>query len=720
MGALVNSQRTPSGHSGGQSISAHGAEVVANPQDDLYQELKPLLRSPRIERDGTITSFCPIHEGDGSHKRRSLALHPTKGLTCWAGCDFKAILDELRGGQPRPTTRPAHGERQGQREPWKPLGAPAAVYAYKDEHGHTVAEKARFETGGSKTFRFRVPPHEEWGSLSPLREADLPLYGAELVATSSSDVPVYYVEGEKAANACRAQGMIVVTHVGGADQDDFGSAHSILTGRIVRLWADNDEAGRRCMSRTAAKLRGLARQTFFVNVPLPMKEKGDAFDFFAAGGTVESLEAGQLEKPVTEYLAFDGVRVRLPTDKGIVTFTFTEIEKIGRGFEAELEIQMQGAGAEPYTQRINLLSSSAQESLRRSLDAMFGKETGWTSIVNTAIARARQAYLGRELAQRADEIPDPGEQEFLVDTILPKGAATALYADGASGKTFLALRLMIAVALGDDFAGFAARKGAVLFIDYETDNLTWRRRMRRLYQGLGYDDVLPAPHYYWPGRGIPICDQIERIRLFVEKEGVALVIIDSAAAACGGKPEEAEVALRYFSALAKLGPVSTLTIAHVPKGGNTDKPFGSAFWSNQPRRTWFVDAPEEEDAPVKSVALTCRKVNDGPRPRPFGIRITFDGDNGPVFIDQCDVNQIPEIQAKRPIKNRIWDVLVNPMPVHEIAEALGMSEKVDSVASTLRQHRGTLFASVPGGVTGGKGNVAVWARASRMVRNDVT
>ncbi len=561
---------------------------------------------------------------------------------------------------------------------------------------------------GSKTFRFRVPPNEIWGSLAPLKERDLPLYGAELMATAPMGCPVYYVEGEKAADACRAAKMLVVSHVGGADQDDLGDAFSVLRGRIVRLWADNDEAGQRCMARIAAKLKGIAARVSQVNVPLSLPEKGDAADYFAIGGTVELLEFGQLDQPAVEYLSYDAVRVRVPTTLAVASFTFTEIEKVGRAFEAELEISLEGAGDDPYTQRINLLSSSAQESLRRSMDAMYGKEAGWTGIINTAIARARRAYIGQELAQRADTIPDPGPQEWQIDTIAPKNAAVVLFSDGGKAKTYQALGWMVAVANGWPYLGYGTRQGAVLYIDYETDKSTWRRRVRRIYQGLEIETVPPAPHYYWPGRGIPLVDQIERIRLFVEREGVSLVIVDSAAAACGGKPEDAEITLRYFSALAKLPGVTSVTIAHIPKGSSPDRPFGSTFWYNQPRRLWYVAGSDEEESDFKDVALVCTKVNDGLFPRPIGLRITFDGDDGPVRFSPSELQYNPAAQARRPLRARIWDIMAEPMTAYEIAEALGMVDKVDTVAATLRAGRVNHFAEIAAG--NGRGNQTTWAR----------
>jgi hypothetical protein len=53
----------------------------------------------------------------------------------------------------------------------------------------------------------------------------------------------------------------------------------------------------------------------------------------------------------------------------------------------------------------------------------------------------------------------------------------------------------------------------------------------------------------------------------------------------------------YFHALKKIG-LPSLTIAHISKAGenNTQKPFGSVYWHNEARRTWFVKRIQEEDS----------------------------------------------------------------------------------------------------------------------------
>src|ERR671912_50873 len=88
----------------------------------------------------------------------------------------------------------------------------------------------------------------------------------------------------------------------------------------------------------------------------------------------------------------------------------------------------------------------------------------------------------------------------------------------------------------------------------------------------------------------------------------------------GRRPaEDAEVALRYFRALRSLR-VGTLTLAHVSSGEHgSDKPFGSVFWHNSARQTWYLERVERRPQDI----LTIGCFEDQPRTAgipPLGCR----------------------------------------------------------------------------------------------------
>lgn len=709
---------------------ATSVAVATEWKEQRYDELKPLLHQPKLERDGTIWSFCPVHEADGRHKRRSLSLDISGNLKCWAGCEFSILLDALGAtrkrldlfeGQSRP------GNASVARNLPSPLDreqgiAPVAIYEYRETSGLLVARKARYEPARSKKrFNFAPGDREWFGSLEPLTEAELPLYRSERLK-ARPDEQVIYPEGEKAVEACEAHGLLAVTHVGGADQKDFGNALEVLRDRDVAFWSDNDRSGRQCIADMVARVKPIARSVSVISASIvaSLPEKGDAWDYFELGGTVEALTVETPDEPRAWTTGEDGVAVRVPTGAGVIIFDFQEIEKHPRSFEAELTVTTLGKvrAALPYSQRHNLLSSSARTELRRELEGMHGREFDWPGSINTAFALCRQTFLQMDRALRVDAINDPGELHMLIDPILPAGDATLLHANGGTGKTYVGLALGLSLVLGVPLPGMGLRQQTgVLYVDYETNAETFRYRLGRLLRGLGHGSVPVLPYFYWRARGIPLCDQVDALRRKIASEGIGLVIVDSAAAACGGKPEDADITARYFNALARLGDgVTTLTIAHVAKHGDQQSAFGSVFWRNSPRRTWSLSRLPGTDASRVELVLACQKVNDGPTPSPLGLRLEFAEPNGPVRLETTAVPRTAEWEARRPMHQRIWDVLDHPMTAYAVAQAVTddeapSRESVKSVAQCLRDYHGKRFAKLE--PQEGENPQPTWARLTR-------
>ena len=131
------------------------------------------------------------------------------------------------------------------------------VYEVRDCHGDLRAYHTRRDLpDGSKTMAWRSPD----GSLGldGMATTDLPLFNADLIGGWPETEPVVLVEGEKAAAALTTVGTHAVGSVTGASATPGMEVLADLTGRLVLLWPDNDEAGRRHMLRIAAALDPLA------------------------------------------------------------------------------------------------------------------------------------------------------------------------------------------------------------------------------------------------------------------------------------------------------------------------------------------------------------------------------------------------------------------------------------------------------------------------------
>ena len=232
----------------------------------LYNELRPLLRSPKPpDKDGRIWSFCPCHPDGSKHGRRSLSLHPTIGLDCFAGCEFSAILAAL--GARRDGQRPSDIE---------------ATYTYRDEAGTPLFEVCRLP---GKHFPQRRPGADTWG-IHGIRRV---LYRLpEVLAADPSEI-VFVCEGEKDTDRLGSLGLTATTNPGGAGKWRPEYSES-LRGRRVVILPDNDEPGRAHADQVAASLAGLAATVKTVELP-GLPEKGDVSDWLDSGHTVEELLA---------------------------------------------------------------------------------------------------------------------------------------------------------------------------------------------------------------------------------------------------------------------------------------------------------------------------------------------------------------------------------------------------------------------------------------------
>lgn len=668
-------------------------------------EILPLL-GPVEKIGGWTMAYCPVHADGAKHNKRggqSLGISDAGVLKCFAGCEFKDVIAALRGPDYQRERTPAPLRRGGAERLVK-------TYSYRDEAGVVVAEKGRFESpDGRKTFRWRQAGVEGWTGLSGRNMNDLPLYGVHELRNRPEE-DVYFVEGEKACEACWDNGLLAVTLGGGAGQKDFGLALEPLKGRTVHLWPDNDPPGRAFMTLLQARLQGLARSVGVVDVSLP--EKGDAFDFFHRGGNLTEIASFSPTEPVINILAEDAIEIVIPTiEAGPVTLRFSEMEKTARSLDSELSITSYATGAQPYTERINLDSASARTELRRDLESQYGKDLGWPKILNLAWGLARQTFLRQDRGMAVEDIPDGVGDMMLIPPLVVADGPTVFFGDGSSLKSYLLFLMALCMGMGAPFCGLSTPYMRVMVIDYEDSASNFRRRLRRLSRGLesGMD---PMGVYYWPARGIPLREQVDAIKRKCDKDGITLLIIDSAAPACGGSPSDDVVALAFFRALKKIG-LPAIIIAHITKGGDSQKPFGSVFWHNEARRTWYVHRVQEEDSDELDVGLFCKKVNDGQRPSALGFHASFDGLDGPVIITKGTLERVPELLDQTNDRNRVWVSLESgARTIKFISSETGLEPK--QVETVLR--RGP-FVQIGMSESFGRGRpAALWAR--REERHD--
>jgi hypothetical protein len=642
---------------------------------ELFNELLPLLRGALPpERNGSVVSLCPVHD---DHKP-SLSISPTRGIQCFSkGCSASEIVKALRERKPAPMPE-VKAVPKGKKEL-------VATYTFSDADGTPVAEKRRYlYPDGSKTFEIYLP-NAEYPGLQGMSNNDVPIYNLpNILATPNA--PIYFVEGEKMAEACIEHGLLATTTIHGAGAVNFGDVLSPLVGRDVVLWPDNDPAGVTHMKRIETALKPIAGRVAYISLPFALPPKGDAVDYFEMGGTVDGLALDIPQGITVTVSGENSVKVTIPTGPNVITFEFDEVVAARRSFDTRLTVSITGGYGEPYEDDINIQSATQRDTLRRTLDTLYGKEFVWVRHVNTACNAARDAYRKIDRSIDVADIPESIGDMYLYYPLLPKFNPTIFFADGATSKTYIAMIMALCFGTGQPFLGKDTPCQPVIYVDWESDEATFRFRMNRIAKGLGLDSVPPSAVYYWSGRGMPLSTHIDGLRRLIENTNACLVVIDSIMPACDGEPEKSATALAFFNSLAQL-KVTTLLIAHItkpPQEGKDDswkkKPFGSTAWHNMARRTWYLERSQETESDIVDVGFYNRKVNDGPRPRDFGVQVVFDGMDGAVIVRDADIQAMPEQVNNRSANDRIYDYLAkNGMSsVAEIANGSGVTPTVVS------------------------------------------
>jgi hypothetical protein len=191
----------------------------------------------------------------------------------------------------------------------------------------------------------------------------------------------------------------------------------------------------------------------------------------------------------------------------------------------------------------------------------------------------------------------------------------------------------------------------------------------------------------------PLTDEVDRLRRALDRDDIDFVILDSIAAAASGPPEAAEHATAYWRAMRQLG-IGGLHLAHINKKENGDqKPFGSAFWHNLARSTWFVkQADPSLDPEIVTIGLFNRKANLTRLYPSLGFQFLFS--EGQTRVNTVNLAEVDDLSPRLPLWQRIAHLLKGgPLTMVEIAELTQAPLK--SVQRTLNPSRGrSMFKSL--------------------------
>lgn len=393
---------------------------------------------------------------------------------------------------------------------------------------------------------------------------------------------------------------------------------------------------------------------------------------------------------------------------GSTTFAFHDIEFLRRSeVNAFVEASVQfGTEVTEYSARLNLASASAREAYARALARISKNKQEFDSYLSSAIVEVNKAIASRPKMIRLCDAPQKKNEQWLLEPFVLDGAPNILFGEGGGGKTFIALRMLLSIATGIPFLGKTPlRATPCMFLDYEDNAAEANDRIQKLCGSKSLRDEGNVPDlellqnniHYFPAEGIPIHDLVPQLKEKIAEFGIKFILIDSAVMACGGEPEKADAAGRFFNSIAKLG-VTTLTIAHETKSENHDHVFGSIFWKNCTRNMWNAQSEKNPvDNRKVNIGLFHRKCNHAALQGNIPLRV-FHGEG---FVD-IERGHPEEWGGKSlTIGERIISVLRSgPKQFGQIVEALMQDGdiKKDVVTTTLTRLKAKGILGKRGGV----------------------
>lgn len=367
-----------------------------------------------------------------------------------------------------------------------------------------------------------------------------------------------------------------------------------------------------------------------------------------------------------------------------IQFDLDRVRRDHHELVGELSVRCDLAGARTFEGTLSIadfnLSSARARKERGTLLAERSKapELDWLGLLEEFVQRVLAAERTGQPAVLLRDLEKPTvDEDIEVEGFrLLRRHPMIVFGDGGAAKSLLGLYL----------AGQLERRGArTLFVDWEFAGEDHRDRLERLFGA-----EMPAVRYVRCDR--PMVAEADRLRRIVRDEKIDYCVYDSIAFACDGPPESAEVAAAYYRAVRQIG-VGSLHIAHITKSeGGDQKPFGSAFWHNGARATWFAQrASGSLDGRDLNVGLFNRKSNVGPLRPALGFQFTFDAER--TIVTRTNVADVADLAGQLPLWQRIAHLVrTGPKTIAELAAEL--DAKADTVTKAVT--RGKSFVRVLG------------------------
>ncbi len=341
-----------------------------------------------------------------------------------------------------------------------------------------------------------------------------------------------------------------------------------------------------------------------------------------------------------------------------------------------------------HTTRANLLATPTMNSLAKRLEKN-SQDVPWTDILTYITGKTLEIVRRGEPAVEVWPSDKRLEPEYVLEPIVYLKHPSVIFGEKGTAKSLFALTqgYIVQLPFRDNMLGFITREESTptLYIDYEDDLSTFEARWSALERGF----QCGAMPIVYQRLASPLADNIELLQDRIAQYKIGFLIIDSLGLAAGGNLNEAEPAIRYHTALRKLG-LPSLTVAHTSKDFALKRRtvFGSVYFTNLARSVWEVKADPEPDVNELAISLRQTDANYSAKHEAIGLRFSFKNDA--IKITRADLKDTG-LSGELPLSIQIKALLRHdPLTVKDIAEALEKSEGTIKVTLIRMAKKGSI------------------------------